>query len=495
MTQQKFFEDRHYRTFGIIANLVFLAVWYLANDGPAFWDDFSYLNFAHQINEGTFEITNNHFTSRVALLYPVAWVIKYLGINEFTITIFPLICGLGVLNLLLWLGHLYHHWLGVLAATLFVCDYHVITFITHLFPEMPMMLFIFGALVAYDRANRKEGDHRLLALFTALGIFLAFLTKMTVILVGPLFIFLFIHDYWKRYTNRSYWMITVVLLVFFILANGFWYQELYGDFFYRFRNISDNHEATVKTFFDKDALTIIKRVTYLPLLGFARGGFFIPLLFALPTVLGLRKGGWKLNDPEKLWPLSMVFILLTWWFMSTNWKYYSPMPVDTRHITFLIPVMLMAGGMYWVKTPLLAAVRYSKTKYLLAFLLFIPVFKVSQSDSRNFKELDQVMHSLLLDKSESIRVFTDGLISYGYPYFYDFQPTDDQYIWFSEMEGAEPKEGDYLLVNPPYLNGRYNDFENLENFKDLVNSKGLKIEQVSRGSVLIYRIEEWGISH
>ena len=488
MTHQNFFEPRHYRTFGLIANLLFLLVWYFANDGLAFWDDFTYVNFAHQINEGTFEITQNHFTSRTAMLYPVAWTIKYLGINEFTITVFPLFCGLVILNLLLWLGHLYHHWLGILATTLFVCDYHVITFITHLFPEMPMALFIFGALVAYDRVNRKEGDHRLLGLITALCLFLAFLTKMTVILVGPLFLFLFINDYWKRYTNRSYWLITVVLLVFFVFANGFWYQELYGDFFFRFKNISNNHEATVKTFFDKDALTVVKRLTYLPLVGFSKGGFFIPLLFALPSVLGLRKGGWKLNEPERLWPLAMVFILLTWWFMSTNWKYYSPMPVDTRHITFLIPIMLLAGGVYWAKTPLIAAIRYSKVKYLLCVLLIIPLYKVYKADSRNFKQLDRMMRNVLTEKSEPIQVFTDGLISYGYPYFYDFQPTADQYIWFSEMEGVEPKVGDYLLVNPPYLNGRYNDFENLDNFKDLVKSKGLKIDQVSRGSVLIYRI-------
>ena len=334
MTHQKFFDDRHYRTFGIVANLVFLAVWYLANNGLAFWDDFTYLNFANQVNQGTFEVTNNHFTSRVALIYPTAWTIKYLGISEFTMTIFPLICGLFILNLMLWLGHLYHHWLGILTAIFVVCDYHFITFITHLFPEMPMALFTLTALVAYDRINRTEGDYRLWALVWATSIFLAFLTKMTVVLLGPLFLFLFINDYWKRRVNKGFWKIGVVLLVFFVLTNGFWYQEVYGDFFYRFRNISDNHEATVKTFFDKSALTIIKRLTYLPFLGFFRGGFFVPLIFALPALLTLRRKDWSIDEPEKLWAVATVFILGTWWFMSTNWKYYSPMPVDMRHLTF-----------------------------------------------------------------------------------------------------------------------------------------------------------------
>ena len=100
-----------------------------------------------------------------------------------------------------------------------------------------------------------------------------------------------------------------------------------------------------------------------------------------------------------------------------------------------------------------------------------------------------MMRNVLLNNDEPIRVFTDGLISYGYPYFYDLQPTDDQYIWFSEMDGVEPRVGDYLLVNPPYLNSRYDDFKNLESFKEMVTSKGLSLNQISTGKVLIYRVE------
>lgn len=488
MSEKKFFDVRLYNRFGLMANLVFIIIWYFANDGLAFWDDFTYLNFANQINEGTFEITNNHFTSRVAFLYPVAWIIKYVGINQFTITIFPLFCGLLVLNLLLWLGHLYHHWLGLLTATFFICDYRVITFITHLFPEMSITLFIFGALVAYDRVNRGEGDHRLLALMTSGGLFLAYLTKMTVIMVGPLFLFLFINDYWRRSSNKSYWLITVILLLFFVLCNGFWYQEVYGDFYYRFGNISDNHEATTKTFFDKDCLTILKRLTYLPLLVFFKGSFFIPFFFALPALLKIRKSDWHIINPEKLWPIAVLVILATWWLMNATWRNISPRPVDIRHLTFLIPIMLMAGGMYWVKTPLLTAIRYSKVKFGIAFLLIIPLFKIIHSEDRNFNELDELIRNELSPNEQPIRVFTDGLTSYGYPYFYDFKATKDQYIWFSEMKGEIPEKGDYLLINQPYLNERYEDNKNLKIFKELIDKQGLKLDPLFGEKIDVYRI-------
>lgn len=490
MSHQNFFRQRDYNWYILIANLSFLLVWYLANDGLAFWDDFTYLNFANQVNDRSFTITDNHFTSRVAMVYPVAFVIKFLGINAFTITAFPFFCGVLILNLFLWLGNRYHHWLGILTSVLFICDYRIITFITHLFPEMSMALFLFGGLVAYDLTNRGDGDHRLLALITSGLIFLAFLTKMTVILIGPLFLFLFVNDFWRKGKNKSYWLITVVLLVFFVLANGLWYREVYGDFFYRFSNISANHEATSKTFFDKDSLMILKRLTYLPLKGFLSGGFFISLLFAMPALLKLKKGDWKLNSPEKLWPVAVLFILGTWWFMSTNWKYYSPMPVDMRHLTFLIPIMLMAGGWYWIKTHLLSAIRYSKTKYLLLLFLLIPIYKILKSGDTNYRELEDVITSHISSESKGNQVFTDGLTSYGHQYFYDFEEIETVFIWFSEMNGAKPNSGDYLLVNPAYLNERYHDSNNLESFKNQVVQNGYQLIPISEGKVKLYQIQK-----
>ena len=124
----------------------------------------------------------------------------------------------------------------------------------------------------------------------------------------------------------------------------------------------------------------------------------------------------------------------------------------------------------------------------LLFLLLIPAYKIIQSGDRNFDLLDGTIRNGLSRNEQPIRVFTDGLISYGYPYFYDFKDTDDQYIWFSEIEGVEPKEGDFLLVNPPYLNERYNDLENLELLKKQVNKRGLKLDNISRGAIELYRI-------
>lgn len=459
----------------LIYNLLFIGFWYFSNNGLAFWDDFTYLHFANQINTGVFEITNNHFTSRIALIYPVAELIKWLGINAYTVSLYPLISTLLLLNLFFALGRKTNIWIGVIGGFILICDYHTLIFSTHLFPEMPMALYVFVALFFYDMVNRREGDHRFLALLTSLALLVAFWTKTTVFLIGPLFMFLFWNDWFRRKKHRSYWLITLLCLLFFLLLDGLYYYEIKGDFFFRFQNISNNHEPTVKTFYDKPLVDLIKRLTFLPLIGFTRGGYFIPLLFALPALFSLKKPSWLLDQPEKLWPISVVILVASWWFMSTNWKFYSPMPLDTRHITFIIPLMLVAGVNWWTKQDFIQ--KWINLNYFwLVFLpfLLIPSYTMSQAKQKNFSQLEDLFEEKILVDQRKALIFTDGLISYGHPYFSQFNETDWSFEWFSETQKRINK-GDALLINPAYLNERYQDEFHL----DQILSAAAKVGQLN----------------
>ena len=481
---------KSYKWWWIGLNALMLVVWYFANDGLAFWDDFTYLSFADQVNKGTFEVTTNHFTSRTAIIYPVAWIVGLFGINELSMTIYPLICGLLLLNLIFWYGYTYNPWVAILAGIWLVCDYHTITFITHLFPEIPIALMVFVALLSYDFVNRREADIRLMALLLSASLFGAFLTKTSVFIVVPLFLFLFANDYFFQYKNIAFWRLSAILVVFFFVLNGLYYVEEKGDFFYRFQNISANHEATTKTFFDKSQTTLIKRLTYLPFLGFLRGGFFIPLLLAIPAFFKLRKSDWKLKDSKKIWPIAALLSLISWWFISTNWKYYSPMPVETRHITFIIPMLLMAAANYWSENSLFK--KYFKPQFawviLLPFLA-IPAYKISVSGRQNFHQLSALMKAQFVENEAAQRVFTDGSISYGYPYFYNFEETNDEYFYISELKGVTPKAGDFLLYNPPYLDAAYNDFDSLEQLQKQIMERGFKLIPIVTDKLFLYRVE------
>lgn len=494
MISENVISDSLYKRLLLLANLAFIAVWFFANEGLSFWDDYTYLNFANELNQGSFEIDENHFTSRIAIIYPTAWVIEYLGINQYTMVVYPLVCGLVLLNLFGWLGHRINRWIGMMGGLMILCDYHIITFSNHLFPEMPMMLLIFLVLMGYYLVLKDEAVPRMAGLLSALALFGAFLTKTTVVLVLPLLLFLFINDRIRR-RNGSFWLVFITLSVFFILLNGFWYMEVKGDFFYRFQNIANNHVATAKTFFDKDSGTILARLTYLPFLGFLRGGFFIPLLLSLPAVFMLRRPNFRLEKPESLWPVATLFLLVTFWFMSTSWRYYSPLPTETRHIAFFIPVMIMTAATFWPHQRLFLLLNKGWVSVsLVCCLLAIPIYAVAKSGRRNFSQEQALVQEYLVQNPEKQWVITDGLNSYGYPYFYAFQQPEDSYLWFSELApgqlaSAAASGQAFVLLNRAYFNEEYADSDNYLKLSFDLDKLGYKLEELSkRGEVVLYRV-------
>lgn len=499
MIPEKVITPRLYRSVVLVANLLFLLVWYYANQGLSFWDDYSYLQLANEVNQGTFAISENHFTSRITVIYPVAFFIKYLGVSEYSMVVYPLLCALALLNLFFWLGHRINRWIGVLGGLWILCDYHLIYFSSHLFPEMPLTLCVFTMLMGYYLVLKDEMVPRFAGLLSALALFGAFLTKSTVVLLLPLLLFLFINDR-RRRRHGSYWLVFVSLTTFFVLLNGFWYLETKGDFLYRFVNIANNHVATPKTFFDKDTSTILARLTYLPLLGFLKGGYFIPLLLALPAMLKIRKSHFRLDQAEYLWPLAALFLLAAFWFFSTSWRYYSPLPTEPRHIVYFIPVFIMSAATFWPHQQVFSMLKRRWLAVLgVAGFLCIPVYAILGSGKKNFRDEQRLVKNLFVDDKSPQVVITDGLTTYGHPYFYGFGEIEDKCLWFSELDDEDLRSiisGDkpvYLLINRGYFNEDYQDSENLRLLMGKLNRmsiKGTEVPLTTSGRVEVYYLEQ-----
>ena len=494
MIHEKVISTGIYQRLWVLANLLFILIWYLSNQGLSFWDDFTYLNFANELNQGNFEITTNHFTSRITMIYPTAYVVKFLGINAYTIVLFPLLCTLGLLNLFFVLGQRINRLIGVIGSVLILGDYHLIHFSNHLFPELPMTLLVFLSLAGYYLVLKQEVVQRLAGLLCALSLFLAFLTKTTVVLVLPLWLFLFVNDRLRK-QNGSFWLSFVFLSLFFFVLNGIWYYEVKGHFFYRFQNIANNHVASATTFFDKDGLTLLQRLTYLPFQGFMRGGFFIPLLLAAPAIFRLRKAHFSLKDPDRLWPIASLFLLLAFWFMSTSWRYYSPMPTQNRHIVFFIPVFIMTAATYWPQRDVFARLksRVFRLAVIGAFLC-IPAYAVLQANRKNFKDEAYLVEKYLVRDVSAQYVLTDGLVTYGHNYYYGFQPHDDEYAWFSETGFFElplRERGNviYVLTNKARFNENYKDSRNYDLFMENFKNTGLALKLIEqKGEVTLFTV-------
>ena len=87
------------------------------------------------------------------------------------------------------------------------------------------------------------------------------------------------------------------------------------------------------------------------------------------------------------------------------------------------------------------------------------------------------------------RVITDGLLSYGYPYFYAFEKTEDQYDWWVELDFETVNTGDYLLVNSGVINSRYEEPGYLKLLENSMNTKGLELVLIDeQDKIRLYQI-------
>ena len=83
-------------------------------------------------------------------------------------------------------------------------------------------------------------------------------------------------------------------------------------------------------------------------------------------------------------------------------------------------------------------------------------------------------------------------MSYGYPYFYDFEASDDTYDWWVGMDFETIRQGDYLLVNRGVLNDRYEEPGYLQLLRNSIASKGFSLEFLEeRGKVTLMVISEF----
>ena len=97
------------------------------------------------------------------------------------------------------------------------------------------------------------------------------------------------------------------------------------------------------------------------------------------------------------------------------------------------------------------------------------------------------------DKSEQV-IITDGLTTYGHPFYYRFEEVEDEYYWFSELEEEwldelfESGKTVYLLVNRAHFNEYYDDSENFEKFWDRFVSYHdmAKLPVTESGAVQLY---------
>ncbi len=166
------------------------------------------------------------------------------------------------------------------------------------------------------------------------------------ILLAPLPALLFFMDLRERKRLHFYYYFGGISLVLVFLYLGY-YQWQFGDWLFRFKTIENGDYISAYSYYDKDLPTLYKRLTYEPILDLIRRTYWLWLTLSIPRIYF----GVKNKDEVGLaFGLCLTCLLVGFWWMTTPFQFYSPLPMNPRHLIILIPplsVCIALGFRHW----------------------------------------------------------------------------------------------------------------------------------------------------
>ena len=450
----------------------------LSFDGYFFYDDCDYINYAHQVTIGKFQILGNIFPHRLGIILPLSALYKVFGFSDALTVALPLICMLACL----WaLGRFFirkNPILSVWVCIFFSLDFYTIFFANKVYPDVLLTVFVLGAvLVLFRRDNNKVLSSILFVLFN----FLALISKELIIYLLPFYVFIFVQDMSQKH-HFEFWKWSIILGFFVLLAYFGAYYYHTGDFFYRFRSIENGRYEAVSSYFDKPFSVLLARLTYEPIIMFITGTTMIVFAGALPSFWrvfreifdkttpnpSLGRRGAFLPAVENYFTWLCVSILACFWFGSTSFEVYNPIGLFPRMILFVVPFLAVLAGINFLKIStnqkyqyffgiifLLSGVVVTqivglKTAFIYFLLSFWIIFY-----RIIFKIISGIINKIIFSFFENKKLNLDLFLMFGFvlimlihPVFSMLKPTETNYKAQKMFLQNNFSEGKNLNQNP-----------------------------------------------
>ncbi len=313
--------------------------WLIGFDGITFSDDVYYLLAGKSFWEGTMEVNAYHFSSRWGAYVPAGLMGYWFGFDPHRISLISWIAYVATLALLLKaLPSRSSPWI---LTIWFSSQVYFLHFLTKVYPDS--LLVFWTCLIPFSAIFRNEKP-LLAALGVISGLFFGFITKETIVFLAPFPVLLFIWDYRKKTLNPNfYWNI---LGLGFLFGSGylayFWIN--FGDPFYRVSSINAGHYISEFTYADKGIWSILRRITYLPVVTFIERAYWIWVVMAIPGIYSI----WNDKNSKGVeMALAAGCLLVGFWFMTSTLEFYNPIYLNPRHLIILIPSLVYLIALGW----------------------------------------------------------------------------------------------------------------------------------------------------
>ncbi|MBF0196489.1 MAG: hypothetical protein HQL32_02210 [Planctomycetes bacterium] len=347
----------------IICLIAFVIIWILHPQNCAPSDPFAYSSRAFALAENGFLDNVLTFDYRIGLTAPVALFYKLFGISLYSTNLWPMLTVLGLI-VGVWLV-LPNSKTKAIGAGVCVLSAPLYQWSSTLFPDIVAAMFMFFASYLLWRRDDTL-HHRFWILFPLLSmtlLFCGFLTKMTAYWVIPLWIlqlgFDIHHRRWDllRRFHFAAFLCGLVLLIGYCIFSYY----IYGHPIARFLVIQSLHEDHLWSWSRVPLEALIRRVTISPIKLFTlEYGLLFPIAIISIFAVARNMRFW--------WYYTMILIGL-YWFGSTNFSYYNPLPISKRDIISTLPGLVILSALMIDKV----AQKTCLWKYQIKVLFFAAI--------------------------------------------------------------------------------------------------------------------------
>ena len=322
----------------VYAVFFLISYWIVGFDGITFSDDVYYLLAGNDFWNGTMVFSDYHFSTRWGAYIPAGLVGLLFGKDPHTVSLISLISYLATYLLLIRMTK------GTRALTvlsLWCCtQIYFLHFLTKVYPDS---LLVFWVCLVPVAAIYRHQRPMLSGITLVISLFVGFLTKETIVFLAPFPLLLFYFDYQSKELNWKFYATVLATGVLIGIAYLSYFWIAFGDPFFRINSLQAGHYISPYTYADKGFWSVLERLTLLPFETFVQRAYWPWIVFALP---GMAFGWKNRKTPAFSFTLAFASLLLCFWAMSTNLKFYNPIYLNPRHLIILVPLLayLVASG-------------------------------------------------------------------------------------------------------------------------------------------------------
>lgn len=329
------------RTALLLGIIFLIGYWLFGYDGITFSDEVTYLQLGHQLWNNETVVSDYHLTSRWGAFLFSGIFTHVFGFSDRYASLVTL--GFYLLCLLI-LWKITPPKVRKWAVLFFLGHIYLLHFLTKVYPDGFLILWV---ILIPASAIYREKHPVPAALVMALAFFIGFCTKETIVFLFPFPLLLFLLDFRNKKSLEFYYYFIGLAALTIVLYLGY-YQWRFGDWLYRFKNIHDGHYISDYSYHDKGWLSIIKRISYAPVIDLADRTYWLWLVMAIPGIYY----GIKNNKKIKLeFALCCLCLLVGFWFMTTSFQFYNPLPLNPRHLIIVVAplaVCIALGARHWL---------------------------------------------------------------------------------------------------------------------------------------------------